>query len=428
MDAGGWSQLVNCRWPSTDRRTAPCASIKSVPSNFVSKRPVVFTFGLLTGLFASGYGVMFTVLDDFRDEYGIGGTALGMIVAMGFFASFLAQVLIAPLADRGYARRLVYIGMLLNIVGLVAMAIATNAPALFAARFVMGIGAGMAVPAVRRIVILADPTNLGANLGRLLAADVSGFAMGPAIAAVLVGPFGIAAPFLMIAVLTVACLPVIARVRVDENLQAPRAKLAFDLLRIRSFAGAVMLGAAVFMMIGTFDALWVLVLSDLRAADWLANLGITMFALPMIVLSPTGGRMAQRVGPFRLATIGLVAGAGYMFLYGYMPTGMAMMAVGVMHAITDGLTISSTGVAVGLAVPGERQAGAQGLMGGAQTLVGGVTAVTAGAIYQHVGRTAAYTAAGVAMLVFVAGALLLIGPTWKQRPLHVSAAPELSKI
>ena len=30
--------------------------------------------------------------------------------------------------------------------------------------------------------------------------------------------------------------------------------------------------------------------------------------------------------------------------------------------------------------------------------------------------------------VFVAGALLLIGPTWKQRPLHVSAAPELSKI
>ena len=100
---------------------------------------------------------MFTMLDDFRDEFGIGPTALGAIVATGFFSSFLAQVLLAPLADRGHARRLVYLGMLLNVVGLVGMAVGTTFLTLVLARLVMGIGAGMAQPAIRRIVILSAP-------------------------------------------------------------------------------------------------------------------------------------------------------------------------------------------------------------------------------------------------------------------------------
>src|SRR5690606_31718879 len=108
----------------------------------------------------------------------------------------LAQAFIAPRADRGHARQLVYLGMLLNVAGLVGMAIGETFLALSAARFVMGIGAGMAVPAVRRIVILEDPTGLGGNLGLLLSADVCGFAAGPAIAALLDAfGFGIAAPF-----------------------------------------------------------------------------------------------------------------------------------------------------------------------------------------------------------------------------------------
>ena len=64
-------------------------------------RSVVVVFGTLTGLFASGYGVMFTVLDEFRDQYGISEGALGLIVAMGFLSSFVAQVTIAhsPIED-----------------------------------------------------------------------------------------------------------------------------------------------------------------------------------------------------------------------------------------------------------------------------------------------------------------------------------------
>ena len=391
-----------------------------VPSATMRSRPVVLTFGLLTGLFAAGYGVMFTVLDDFRDSYGISASALGLVVAMGFFSSFLAQVLIAPLADRGHARQLVFVGMLFNVGGLVAMAAGKSVVPLLLARFVMGIGAGMAVPAVRRIVILADPDRLGHNVGRLLAADVCGFAAGPALSAVLVGPFGIPAPFLVIAAATVACLPVIVRVHVVESSSAPRTRLAFDLLRLRPYAAAVVLGAAVFLMIGTFDALWVLVLSDLGASDWMANIGITIFALPLIVLGSAGGRMAQRLGPYRVGSVGLLIGALFMFLYGQMPTGAAMLVVGIFHSVNDGFTMSSTGVAVGLTAPPERQAAAQGLLGGVQTLVGGLTALAAGAIYEGLGRTVAYTCCALAMTTLVVVAIVLAGPQARRRTAHES--------
>jgi MFS family permease len=163
----------------------------------------------------------------------------------------------------------------------------------------------------------------------------------------------------------------------------------------------VCLGAAVFLMVGTFDALWVLVLDDLHTADWIANLGITLFALPLVVLGAAGGRLAQRVGPFRVATVGLLLGAGFMFTYGQLPSGAAMFAVAMVHSVSDGTTVSASGVAVGMVAPVARQAGAQGLLGGAQMLIGGVSALVAGQLYQHFGRATAYAVCAAAMVALV---------------------------
>ena len=138
-----------------DRRKGPEPARGAIGSLGQMSRAPVLTYGLMTAVLASGYGVMFTVLDDFRDEYGIGEGALGAIIGVGFFTGFIAQILIAPLADRGHARQLVFGGMLLNVAGLLMMAVSTTFLPLVTGRFVMGIGIGMAVPAMRRIVILS---------------------------------------------------------------------------------------------------------------------------------------------------------------------------------------------------------------------------------------------------------------------------------
>lgn len=364
---------------------------------------------MVTGTLASGYGVMFTVLDDFRDEYGIEAYWLGLIVGIGFLAAVIAQIFLAPLADRGYARPLVIVGMVLDIVGLIALGFGTMLPVLLAGRVVSGIGMGMAFPAIRRIVIVSDPDNVGNNVGLLLASDVAGFALGPAIAAVLVPWLGLPAPFVMIAIAVALLLPLVARV--DIPASAPTAqtvgRLAFDLLSDRRIVAGLMMGSAVFLMIGTFDALWVIVLDDLDASEAVANIGITFFALPLIVLGSTGGRLAERIGPFRVGPVGLLFGALFMFLYGQMPTGTAMLAVGLVHAICDGLTVASAGVAVATAAPEDRQAGAQGLLGAVEATTAGLTAVLAGVLYSVGGRVLAYSVCAVVMVCLSVGAYVL---------------------
>jgi MFS family permease len=372
-------------------------------------------YAALMACLGAGYGVLFTMLDDFRDEYGISESALGAVIGIGFFAGFLSQLVIAPLADRGHARQLVFGGMALNVSGLVLMAFSTSFLPLLAGRFVMGVGVGMAVPAIRRIVILAEPERLGNNLGRLIAADVGGFAAGPAVSALLVDPFGIPTPFLVIAGATLLIVPWVARTTVAEETAPVSQRFAVDLLRIRPFAGAVVLGSAVWLMIGAFDALWAVVLDDLDTAVWISNLGITLFALPLILLGAAGGRLSQRVGPFRVATVGLLLGAMFMLLYGLVPTGGAMFAVAMFHAVSDGITVSSTGVAAGLVVPPERQAGGQGVLGACATLTAGLTALLTGIIYEHAGRTAAYATAAALMVTFVAVGVTLARSAWRLR-------------
>ena len=392
----------------------------------VGRVPVIWVMAFLSALLATGYGVLFTMLDDFRDEYGIGETALGALIGLGFLSSFVGSILIAPQADRGHAKRLVFVGMALNLVGLLLMAGSRTFVALAIGRLIMGLGIGVAVPAIRRIVILAEPRKIGENLGRLVAADVAGFATGPAISAILVGPFGIPSPFLVVAATTAVTIPFVAAIRVDEAEEPATRRLALDLLANRPFAGAVMMGSAFFLMIGTFDALWAVVLDDLNTSEWIANLGITLFAIPLVVLATPGGRLAQRVGPYRVATAGLLLVAGYMTLYGVAPTGGMIFAIAMVHAVTDGFSIASTGVAVGMVIEPERQAGAQGVIGGLQTLTAGISAPIAGAVYQHVGRGAAYGMTAAIMVVMVVGGAWLARSAWNLTEETVS--PDVARL
>ena len=361
-----------------------------------------------TGLMAAGYGVMFTVLAEYRDRYAIPESGIGAIVAAGFFTSFIAQIGLAPLADRGHAKRLVVSGALVEICGTLGMAYGTNFAVLLASRVVMGLGVGMAVPAVRRILILRDPESLGNSLGKLLSIDVGGFSLGPVISALTVGRFGLAAPFLIMSVALAFCLPDLLRMRVHEGTSDDaHERFALDLLRNPGVAAAVLMGLAVFVMIGTFDALWTIVLKDLHAPTWIGKAGISIFALPIIFLGPIGGRLAQRLGPFRTSGVGLLLGAVYMTSYGLLPTPLLMLAVGVVHGVSDGLTVTGTGIAIGMVAPHNRQAAAQGLLGGCQTLTGGLAALAAGSIYGATSRTFAYVTCGVVMTMLVIGGAAL---------------------
>ena len=381
-----------------------------------ASRTLIWSYSLLSACLAAGYGVLFTVVGDFRQEYGISEATIGWIIGIGFIAGFVAQIFVAPIGDRGHARKVVLIGVGVNAVGLVMMGLGDDAVTIMAGRIIAGLAIGSAQPSIRRIVILSAPDDVGHNLGRLLSAGVFGFAVGPAVSAVLVGPFGLAAPFLTIAAASVVAVAATRSVPVLESDEpSGRRLLAVDLLAIRPLTGALALGAAVYLMIGVFDALWDVVHVDLGTSDWLANLGITLFAVPLVILGPIGGRLAQNIGPFRLSAAGLIVTAGFMASYGILPSGGWIFTVAMLHATTDGLTIASAGVAVSMSAPDDRQAGAQGLLGAAQALSAGLAAVGAGAIYAASGRVAAYGTGALAMIVLVVVGMALAFDQWRPR-------------
>ena len=256
---------------------------------------------------------------------------------------------------------------------------------------------------------------------------VAGFAAGPMIAIATVDPIGIPAPFVVLAVATVLVAVAIFRSDIPETaaVDQPSERFAFDLLKNRGVAGGVLIGLALFLMIGTFDSLWAIMMEDLDAPSWMANLGITLFVLPMVILGPYGGKLAQRVGPYHMGSIGMFVGAMCMAMYGLLPGPYLMMIVFLFHVVNDGLTVTSAGVAVGLAAPSERQAGAQGLLGGLQTLVGGLAASVAGWSYETFDRATAFLSAGVVMIVLVSVGFVLAGD-YRRRTPTTDPAPALS--
>ena len=380
------------------------------------------TLQFATLLMSSTYGVMFTMLDDYRDKYGISESGLGLVLAVGFFSAFFSQISIAPLADRGRAKVLMMTGFLLVIIGCLFMGFGQNFALLLIGRLLMGIGGGMSLPALRKIVIVSDPENLGGNMGKLLSVDIAGFALGPVISVLTVDTIGIAAPFVIIASAVLVVTVVLSRVAVPETAKAdrPTERLAFGLLKIPAVSGAILIGVSLFLMIGTFDSLWSIMMDDLEGPEWMANAGVSLFALPMIFLGPIGGRLAQHRGAYRVGAIGSIVGAGCMTMYGFLPSPYLMMGVFFLHILNDGFSITSSGVAVSQAAPVERQAGAQGLLGGLQTLTGGIAASFAGWSYDHLGRGPTFSITAIVMVILVLSGLALAGPEHRRAP---SAVP-----
>ena len=382
------------------------------------RKRTLYLLQATTALGGMGYGVMFTVLDDFRDKYGITEAQLGIIVGIGFLTGFLSQILFAPLADKGHAKKLVMTGIAIEIVGTLFMAFGQAFLPLIIGRLLAGFGVGISEPALRRILILSDPERMGQNLGLIVSASVAGFTAGPIVSALTADTLGIAAPFLIVAVLLVVVAFGLFNLQFQEaNIEdAPTQRLAFDMLRIRPLAGAIVIGLALFAMIGTFDAVWSVMMDDMEAPTWVANLGISLFALPMIFLAPRGGRLTQKVGPFKASMTGLSIGAICLVMYGTLWSPYPMLAIGIIHGVVDGLTVTGGSAAVALVAPRERLASAQGLYGGLQTLTGGIAAVLAGTAYGIIGR-ATFIWCAVAMLLFIA-----IGSWLAKDSLHITGS------
>ncbi|NBP50086.1 MAG: MFS transporter [Actinobacteria bacterium] len=381
------------------------------PTIAVRPAGLILALQIVYGLLASAYGLMFTLLDDWRDAYGIPESRLGAIIAVGFFTTFFSQVVLAPIADRGRTRGSVVLGCGMIALGALVMAAGSSFGAFFTGRFVSGLGIGLVVPAMRRVVIVSDPARVGRNLGRGLSIEVAGFAVGPLIALATVGPFGLRAPYVVMTVLTVGLTAFVAFLPLPEVPAEGRTaeRFAFDLLHRREFAGTIMLGVAFYLKIGVSDALWVVILDDIGAPSWMSTLSVASFALPWLLFGTVGGRVAQRIGAFTAALVGALCTVGFLVFYGVVGSPVAMILVSLVQVTLDAFTFLGVNIMVARITSDDRQAGAAGLLGGSQALTAGTSAIAAGILYEHIGRAATMSTMSIAILVIALAAVAVAG-------------------
>lgn len=356
-------------------------------------------YQIVFGVTSAAIGGILALLGELRDELGFNDTSIGLIVTVGFLASFVAQITLAPLADRGFGRHMAIAGVLLGAAALAVMVVADDVTVWVFARAALGFGGGLLLPGIRRAATVLDPANAGENLGRLIVGEIIGFTIGPVIAAALVQVGGLRLPFVVTAIGLFAFVPFVARLPDDAGHRTDRVKHSFDLLRWRRLQGALILVFGYFLLLGAFEAVIPLMFQDRGGGVLETGIAFTVFGLPIAFVSTHAGRTADRLGGAKVAMIGMSVAAAINMSYGFIPGIWPMVAVMVVAAVADGYGFTAGQVAVSRAVPESRQAGALGLMGAAEVLGAGLAALPAAAIYGEFGATTTWVVVASASLV-----------------------------
>ncbi len=369
--------------------------------------PSLYPYFLILFGASAGLASIIVLLAELRSELGFSEAGLGLAIASGFGAAFVANLVMAPQADRGRAPLMLRGGLILAVSGMVLLAVGTELWHYVAGRAVFGFALGTAGPAARRTVIVADPENLGRNMGRLGAWDVGGFVAGPMIAAGLTAIGGFRFTFWMMACVMALLIPLSFRAQPDTAAKDEDGLGMKGLMRIRRLVGALFVVSAYFVFIGAFEAVWILEMDHRGADQTMLSIGITLAALPIPLFSPLGGSLAQKYGARRWAVGGLAVITLVTTFYGVVPGVAWMVALTMCTSVLEGFTFPSAPMLVAAAVPAERQAAAQGLMSAVEVATAAVAAALLALVYDARGDLVAWAATAFTMaILLVIGAIL----------------------
>jgi len=376
--------------------------------------PSLVPYYLILFGMSAGLASVMTLLAEFRNKLGFSQFGIGLGIAAGFVAAFVASVALAPQADRGRAPLMLRSGLLLGIAGLLVVAMANDLWHFVVGRALFGLAFGLAHPAARRTVIVADPENLGRNMGRLGAFDVAGFVVGPTVAALLHALGGFRTPFWTMAALLALLVPTAWRARPDTAAQDIERRRPTDLFRNRRLVGAFFVVASYFVFIGAFESIWVLEMDHRGAEQWQIGAAVTVVALPIAVLSPWGGVLAQRYGARRWALGVLTTCAVFSASFGLVEGLVALVALTAACSCAEGIGFPSTPMLVSAAVPEDRQAAAQGLASAVEVGTAAVASLGLAAIYDTSGDTVAWAVTAGTMVVLLVVGWVLTRPPDRQ--------------
>lgn len=340
-------------------------------------------------LLTSSLGVVFVFLEDVQTDNGLADWEVGAIASTGFGAALIAQLLLAPLADRGRSTSLAVVALTTGIIGPIGFAFGSSMIVLALSRGLSGIGLGLFGLLARKTLLGLDATGGGAKLGMLLSTAVAGFVAGPVIGAAL-EPWGFEVPFLAVAgALTALGIPA---TRVMLRTTIATAPVDYSdlrhLLARPKVQAAMLIQVIVFGFIGVFDALIDRFLTDLGASTGQVAMIILLVGSPMLILPRIAGNLAERLGSARVmlpALLGLIPA-----MAGYGVAGVLAVAAicGFLHGLSESFASVGAQVLVLEVTGAPRAAVGSSLLDAAGLSSAAITAAVAPLVYGASGQWA----------------------------------------
>ena len=357
-----------------------------------------------------GLGVIIALLADLQEEYDLPTSGLGLVAGAAFVTAFIGYVWLSRYADRGHAKTMLIVGTLVGALALVMAAYSRGLWTLVFARAMLGFAEGAFVPAARRVVLDWSPGRPGEVLGRILAASVAGFALGPVIGALLAERFGLRVPFLVPAAILLMAVPVVTRLRAPAPTPIIEERSFVSLLGNRLVLAGVVFAAIEFATLGAFDAVWARLLTDQGASTVFIGGSFTLMAAPLVILSVRFGRLVDRKGSVLIASFGILAIAPAVVSYGWLNAPLALGAAGIIHAVGSSAISPAAAALVAEGSPPDMIARGQGLLEAVGFLAAAAFALPTGWAYETIGRATWFTGISVASLALFATGWWLARP------------------
>ncbi len=391
-------------------------------------------------LLSSASFVIFPLIPALQNSLGVTTAEIGYLAAAGFASALVAELLVAPAADRGHARLMAVIGVLMVAASLGLSAVSVEGWQLIAGRAVGGFGFGIFVIAASALIVRHDHARSGELLGRLGAAELAGIAVGPlgsGLALAIADPGAILAVAAVIVL--VALVPVLVGFReaattafraddphpatggiaagvlgfdgtdADRTLRfgasAPRTSV--DLLRSPRIVGIVLLYAAVMVPTGAYDGVWPRFMADIGAGPVLTAASYALFAVPYVLVAGWAGRLADRRGGVSAYWRGMLILLPIVTLYGVVGNPFIATGMGFVESTGQALAFIGAAAAMAHAVDPARAGSAQGLLRGIGLAAATIAAGVSGLAYEAGGALLLFGGTAIAVAVIAAVGLLL---------------------
>ncbi|WP_419923340.1 MFS transporter [Candidatus Poriferisodalis sp.] len=306
-----------------------------MPAQYAS--PVLFVTVYSTQFFVTAsMGVVFAYLADLQDRYELSNIELGLIASVGFVAALAAQLLLSPLVDRGHARSIAWISVVTAVGGAFGFVFAHSAWSLVGSRALAGVSFGLFGLVARKALIGQDISGSGTKVGGLLSCGVAGFITGPFIGAAMSG-IAFEAPF----VFTGTVVAVLGPIAVVQISRSPIAASPVDyshlaaLLRRPRVQAAICVHVGVWGFVGMFDATVDRYLTDVGLTSGEFAAGLLMIGIPLILLPPHAGSLAERLGGARVAIPALMVFTPAVVLYGWVGGLWSFVLIGLAESTTE---------------------------------------------------------------------------------------------